>query len=131
MSDETRPAHPRGYPIYRPHWNERPIQLLNRSFEQDSELDWIRIAKHHDQVIAAYQIALIDTFNYWISALDVRKDYRGEGLGRWMLLHAIGLIESKGGRVVHVKCKNPKPNLEGLGFLATDSNEYRLQLVRE
>lgn len=92
---------PREYPVFRPYWRERPTQLLQQSIEE-SDLDWIRIAKHHGQVIAAYRIEQQDVFNYSILSIAVDSNYRHQGIGRWMVLHAVGLIESKGGRVVHV-----------------------------
>lgn len=127
----VRPSHPRGYPVYRPHWDERPEQLLGRSFQAEEELDWVRIAKHGKRIVAAYHIAKIDTFNYSISSLAVTPNYRGEGIGHWMLLHALGLIESKGGRTVHVYWGCTAPLLKRIGFGHDQENNHWLHLDRE
>lgn len=123
--------HPRDYPVFRPRWDERPEELLGQTFESEKELDWVRIAKHDKNVVAAYLIARIDEFNFSIAALAVNEHYRGEGLGHWMLLHALGLIESKGGRIVHAKWGSNPPLLERVGFRRDQENGHWLQLDRE
>ena len=130
MSEE-RPSHPRGYPVFRPHWEERPTRLLEQQFESEEELNWVRVAKHNDCVIAAYAIAPLDRFNYKIRMLVVDERYRGEGLGRWLLLHALGLIESKGGQFVHANWGCRTPLLEAVGFERGEENKYRIKLERE
>ncbi len=130
MNDE-RPSHPRGYPVFRPRWDERPTCLLACKFEKEEELDWVRVAKHKNAVIAAYRIEALGTNNYAILALAVDEDYRGYGLGRWMLLHALGLIESKGGQTVHASWSCKSSLLQSTGFDLTHGNEYRLKLERE
>lgn len=130
MSRE-RPKHPREYPVYRPRWDERPEELLGCSYQTEEELDWVRIAKKGARVVAAYQVAKIDTFNFSILSLAVSPHYRGQGIGNWMLLHALGLIESKGGRTVHVNWGYTVPLLERLGFGHDQEKNHWLHLERE
>lgn len=122
---------PRRFPIYRPHWHERPTQLLARDISDDTELDWIRIAKNDGEVIAAYEVEQNDTWNFSVLTLKVAESYRNLGLGRWMLLHAVGLIESKGGRIVHARCRNHKRFVTGNGFTEVTPNHYVMQLEPE
>ena len=123
--------HPRRFPIYRPHWPERPTQLLARDISADSELDWIRIAKDDGAVIAVYEIEQNDTWNFSVLRLRVAESYQNQGLGRWMLLHAVGLIESKGGRIVHARCVSHRNFLIQAGFCEVDPDHYVLQLQPE
>ena len=128
---EGRPSHPRGYPIFRPHWDERPTSLLHCCIDAEEDLDWIRIAKHEGRVIAAYQIELVQNFVYRIVSLVVDEEYRREGLGGWMLLHALGLIESRGGRSVLVEWNRNTSMLERVGFIQDTDSGYKLELDRE
>lgn len=130
LNDE-RPAHPRGYRVFRPHWKERPTDLLSCKFEKEGELDWIRVAKHKNMVVAAYKIAMLNSSVYKISSLAVDEAYRGFGLGSWMLLHALGLIESKGGQTVHANWGCKSSLLQRIGFEQVQGSEYRLILERE
>ena len=127
----VEPQAPRRFPIYRPHWHERPTQLLARDISSDTELDWIRIAKHDGEVIAAYEVEQNDTWNFSVLTLNVAESYRNQGLGRWMLLHAVGLIESKGGRVVHTRCRNQRDFVIRAGFAEVAVDHYVMQLQPE
>ena len=122
---------PRRFPIYRPHWHERPSELLARIVLSETELDWIRIAKHHSEVISAYEIEQTDTWNFSLLSLVVTRSYQNQGLGRWMLLHAIGLIESKGGRVIHARCPSHQEFFTRVGFTIIAPSHYLLQLEPE
>lgn len=127
----VEPQAPRQFPIYRPHWHERPTQLLARDIFSDTELDWIRIAKDDGEVIAAYEVEQNDTWNFSVLTLRVAESYRNQGLGRWMLLHAVGLIESKGGRVVHAWCRNHRDFVIRVGFAEVAPDHYVMQLQPE
>ena len=129
--NDTRPSHPRGYPVFRPRWDERPDNLLCCKFEREEELDWVRIAKHGDVVVAAYKIEVLGSSTYAISSLAVDEDYRLRGLGRWMLLHALGLIESKGGQIVYANWDRKLSLLQRVGFNRTSDARYRMNLERE
>ncbi|MCY3627964.1 MAG: GNAT family N-acetyltransferase [Gammaproteobacteria bacterium] len=119
---------PRDYPIFRPYWCERPTELLGDSITEE-DLDWIRIAKHNGDVIAAYWIEQHDPFNFTIKSFAVDKVYRKQGLGRWMVLHAVGLIESKGGRTAHAQFDKPVSFLETCGFTCVEPGRYVMELT--
>lgn len=124
------PDHPRDYRIFRPREDECPHILLGLSRDEPVELDDIRVAKHHDNVVAAYKFTRLSALKFEIDRLGVSESYRNRGLGSWMLAHAIGIIESKGGREVFVHA----PLCEffsRIGFEAIDSNLLRLTFTAE
>lgn len=127
----VEPQPPRRFPIYRPHWHERPTQLLARDISNDTELDWIRIAKDDGEVIAAYEVEQNDTWNFSVLTLKVTESYRNQGLGQWMLRHAVGLIESKGGRVVHARCRSHRNFVLRAGFTEIAPDHHVMQLQPE
>lgn len=123
--------HPRRFPIFRPHWHERPAELLERAFSSETELDWIRIAKHGNTVVSAYEIEQHDSWNFSLKSLVVSPEYQNQGLGSWMLLHAVGVIESKGGRFVHASCGGKQSIFSRAGFTEVSPNTYVMQLQPE
>ena len=119
---------PRDYRIFRPYWHERPHDLLGEPFEE-ADLDWIRIAKDSGEIIAAYWLEQYDQLNFAIKSFAVQQAYRNQGLGRWMVLHAVGLIESKGGRTVHAQFNESVPLLESCGFTGVGPGKYVMLLT--
>lgn len=83
--------------VFPPYPDETPTDLLGAG-EPD---DLVRVAKLDGLVIGAYRLAQIAETRFAIKALSVREAYRGRGVGRWMLGHAIGIAESKGARVIN------------------------------
>lgn len=130
VCDSAFPSHPREYPIFRPREDECPYALLGLSENDRLDLDAIRVAKHRDIVVAAYLYKRVSDLVFEIERLGVSESYRKRGLGSWMLAHAIGIIESKGGREVSIRA----PACEffrRFGFRATDSDVLRLTLTAE
>ncbi len=83
--------------VYRPFVEDLPEDLVGA----DAELDDVRVAKLDGVVIGAYRLARVDTHRFEIKALGVYERHRGKGVGRWLLGHALGIVESRGGRVVY------------------------------
>lgn len=96
----------RNVEIYRPYPDEVPWDLLaaTESAEDDLaavlELDFLRVAKYRGAVAGAYGIRPLTATRYELVVLVVAEPYRRQGLGRWLLGHAIGLAETKGGREI-------------------------------
>ena len=82
--------------IYPPYPHEDPRHLVGPA--DDGEL--VRVAKLDGRVIGAYRIVRTGEVRFAIKALAVDENYRGHGIGRWLLGHAIGIAELKGGRVI-------------------------------
>lgn len=129
-SDGYFPNHPREYPIFRPREDECPYGLLGLRLGDHINLDAIRVAKHHDDVVAAYKFKRLSSLAFEIEAVGVSEPYRNRGLGSWMLAHAVGIIESKGGRDVIIHA--PLCEFLGrLGFKVAGSNRLRLTLTAD
>jgi ribosomal protein S18 acetylase RimI-like enzyme len=65
-------------------------------------------------VIGVYALAQLDATTFELMNIAVAADYRGIGLGRWLLGHAIGLSESLGARTIDVGTGNS--SLDALRF---------------
>lgn len=126
----AKPQHPRDYPIFRPREDERPDSLLGTDPASDLDLDSVRVAKHQDLVVAAYQFRRVNELRFEIQKLGVHPDYRYQGLGKWMLAHVVGIVESKGGREVTVSAV-PCKFLTDFGFTSDGDNQLRLTLTPE
>ena len=83
---------PRDARIFRPYPGEAPWP--------DADPAWTRVAKLEDAVVGAYEIERTAPFRFRVKALWVDADHRGNGLGRWLLGHAIGTAESQGAREI-------------------------------
>ena len=83
--------------VFPPLPGETPTDLVG---DGDPD-DLVRVAKLDGLVIGAYRLAQIAETRFAILAIAVREAYRGRGVGRWMLGHAIGIAELKGARVIN------------------------------
>ena len=90
---------PRKVPIYRPYADEMPWALLPDGLAAPDP-DLTRIAKLDGEVIGVYVVEPVNALHYRITGLVVPEHHRRQGLGRWLLGHAIGLCESKGAREI-------------------------------
>ena len=83
---------PRDASIFRPYPGEAPWP--------DADPAWTRVAKLDDAVVGAYEIERVGPLRFRVKALWVDAACRGNGLGRWLLGHAVGTAESQGAREV-------------------------------
>ena len=65
----------------------------------------VRVAKFGARVIGGYRLEDAGKGVFAIRALGVCPRWRHHGVGRWLLGHALGVAESRGGRVVEVPCQ--------------------------
>lgn len=96
--------------IFEPFAAEMPADLVG-----DGDRPTVRVAKLGQVVVGAYRLRPESALRFTLAALGVYAPYRGRGVGRWLLGHALGVAESKGGRSVVASGANP-PDL--LRFLA-------------
>ncbi|MEQ8857126.1 MAG: GNAT family N-acetyltransferase [Pseudomonadales bacterium] len=127
---------PRDVDVFRPYPDEVPWDLLAEAgVDEDTlarvlELNFVRVAKHRGRVVGAYGIRPLAPTRFELVALIVADGYRRQGLGRWLLGHAIGLAETKGGREVFASARQGRRFLEGMGFEA-HADGVRLVLTPE
>ena len=115
--------------VYRPFPGEVPEDIVGTG----AALDDVRVAKLDDEdtgrpIVGAYRLARMDVDRFEIVALGVYAAYRRAGVGRWLLGHAIGIAESRGGRIVDAK--GPASLLLPAGFERRNCG-FRLVLVPE
>ena len=115
--------------VYRPFPGEVPADLVGA----DAPLDDVRIAKvdghgSKSRIAGAYRLVEVDAGWFAIRALGVYPAFRGAGIGRWLLGHAIGIAESRGARVVDAE--GPRGFLEPAGF-TQHGGGFRLVLTPE
>ena len=115
-----KPFRPRDARILRPYPEEMPWDLLldadpsRTRVERYLTEEFTRIAKLDERVIGVYALAKLDATSFELMNIAVAADCRQQGLGRWLLGHAIGLAESRGGRTVDVGTGNS--SLSALSF---------------
>ena len=125
----------RGISIFRPYAGEAPLHLLEPGYSQHlfddalaalgeparpvgrrgptriQELLFVRVAKHdersHQESVAAYVVRARSATSFELQHLLVDPFFRGRGLGRWLLGHAMGLSETKGARELVVLGDHP------------------------
>lgn len=127
---------PRDVDVFRPYPDEVPWELLAEAGVDETvlagvlELNFVRVAKLEGRVVGAYAIRPRSPTSFELVGLVVADGYRRRGLGRWLLGHAIGLAETKGGREVLARGDRGRRFLERAGF-AADPEGARLVLTPE
>jgi predicted N-acetyltransferase YhbS len=87
--------------------------------------DVLRVAKLGERIIGCYAmheptpIDGQDARTFSLAMVMVEPNYQGNGVGRWLVGHAIGVAETKGGRHLAVQLAGPTAFFTGLGFQAT------------
>ena len=115
--------------VYRPFPGEVPCDLVGA----DAPLDDVRIAKLYShgsktRIVGAARLERVDVETFAIRALGVYPAFRGAGIGRWLLGHAIGIAESRGARFIDAK--GPPGFVKPVGFTPWNGS-YRLVLTPE
>jgi GNAT superfamily N-acetyltransferase len=114
--------------IYRPYRDEIPWELLALAEPDEARLmhyadaDYLRVAKNGNDVAGAYVVEALAPTRFCLRLLVVEPGYRGKGLGAWLLGHAIGLSESKGGREIVVPDTRPRSLFTRVGFVPQDDH---------
>jgi N-acetylglutamate synthase-like GNAT family acetyltransferase len=127
---------PRDLQTFRPYRDEMPWELLaSAGADEDAlrevlELDLVRVAKLDGRIVAAYGIRPLAPTCFELVALVVAEGWRGKHFGRWLLGHAIGLAESRGGREIVVRGQRHAAFLARFGF-EPDGPDLRLTLTPE
>lgn len=65
-----------------------------------------RVAWYEDVAIGVYALKRLSATSFELMNISVAADFRGTGLGRRLLGHALGLAEAKGAREVYLGTAN-------------------------
>ena len=97
----------------------------------------LRVAKLGEQVIGSYAMYLplaaqqdTGAQTFVLAMVMVEPSYQRNGVGRWLVGHAIGVAESKGGRYLATQLTQPADFFIGLGFKSYDGG-FRFAMYRE
>jgi N-acetylglutamate synthase-like GNAT family acetyltransferase len=98
----------------------------------------LRVAKLNEVIIACYAMhgPLIEEgesdTDYVLQMVAVQEQYRHQNVGRWLMGHAIGVAESKGGRGLQVPHTAQQDFFLTLGFKADETiGGFRFQMIQE
>jgi len=122
--------------MFRPYPEEVPWALLAEAggdaaaLEDSLDLDLVRIAKLDGQIVGAYALRELTPTCFELVALAIRAEARAQGCGRWLLGHALGLAESRGGQAVRVRGQRHAGFLAPVGFVPVD-NDLLLEFIPE
>ena len=111
--------------VFPPFANEVPHDIVGGDFD----LDDVRVAKLDGRVIGAYRLMPAGSV-FRIRILVVYEGHRRRGVGRWLLRHALGIAEARGGRIVEAACEAPAAFWRDSGFQCEDG-VFRLRLTPE
>lgn len=119
--------------LFRPYPDAVPWSLIEQAKLSDAASEqlaaWIaaaldddpavqlRVARMEDEPVALYLLLRPTALVYQLVYLQVAESRRRRGVGRWVLGHALGLAESKGGRSLEVvDCPPLARFLKAYGF---------------
>ena len=96
----------------------------------------LRVAKLGERIIGGYAMheplsideQVARTFS--LAMVMVEPNCQGNGVGRWLIGHAIGVAESKGGRHLEARFSGPVDFFRGLGFRAANEG-FRFDMYPE
>lgn len=108
--------------VFKPYSNEFPHDLLLREgLDDDCAATWLqaetlRVAKRESEVLGVYAMNRIDREDFRVLGVLIAPASRKQGLGRWLIGHAIGVAESKGGRRVTLESPGSSRIFARMGF---------------
>ena len=118
---------PRKVPVYRAYRDEIPWELLPAG---DIDPEWVRVAKLDGEVIGVYAVHPLSRVRFRIDVVAVAPPYRNQGLGSWLLRHAMGVCETKGAREI-VADPKPATTICALAGFRREGELLRLRLTPE
>ena len=114
--------------MYPPFRDELPTELygpphLNEEYEPyKPPAEFIRIAKNEQKIFGIYELDRLDRGIFILRSLIVDQAHRRKGIGRWLLGHALGVAESKGGRQLLLRSRLSKAFFQRFDFYEDETN---------
>lgn len=123
----------RAIEVFKPYSNEFPEQLLIDAGSSDSQIErWqaapiVRITKLDEEIMGVYAMARdevpgVNGLRFELYGLVTAPNVRRQGLGRWLLGHAIGVAESKGGRHLWIDQTGGSRLFSRVGFVPVQAD---------
>ena len=113
----------RDYEVFRGDPTALPAKMAEIYGAIEPPPDVLRVAKFQQQVIGCYAMhspqspdAAGKPVPFELGMVMVLDAYQRNGVGRWLVGHAIGVAESKGGRELRVPLPGPAEFSEGVGL---------------
>ena len=122
--------------VFRPYEDEFPEALLwEAGADDDCCARWraaqmVRIARHAGELAAVYAMDRLDLTSFQLHGVVVARRWRRQGLGRWIIGHAIGVAESKGGRGIVLPSAGGSRCFSHIGF-ERQGDHWRYDLIPE
>ena len=123
-------SRPRDVSIFRPHAIEATIDPLLCVLKAP-DLELVRVSKCLGAVFAVYPLTQMTEPEFALVSIHVEAGHRRKGLGTWMLGHAIGLAEARGGRSIEVVFAEGRRFFERRGFNPRKNGVLRLEVQPE
>ena len=122
----------RDYEVFRGDPSLLPDVMLTIFAGLIPEPQVLRVAKIKEQVIGGYAMYLPSHAkpSHELAMVMVLEPYWRNGVGRWLVGHAIGVAESRGGRQLLAPLAGPGDFFLGLGFQG-QPNDYRFTMIPE
>ena len=99
---------------------------------------FLRVAKLNDVIIAGYAMHgpvgadRQGSTDFVLQMVAVQEKYRHQNVGRWLMGHAIGVAESKGGRALHIPYTAHQDFFLTLGFkVYAAKGGFCFQMIQE
>lgn len=121
---------PRDVPIFRPSTRVGLFEIFGESTCL-SDLTYVRVAKLDNEILGGYRMRREADTEFTIDKVRVTPVAQGKGLGRWLLGHALGLAEAKGGRCVSITDDLNTEFYLKHRFAINDNGLLRLELTPE
>ncbi len=122
--------------MFRPYANEFPEALLLDAGADETCLarwqsaEMVRIAKIDDEIVGCYAMDRGEGLEFRLHGVVIAPAQRKQGLGRWIVGHAIGVAESKGARHLHLTELGGSRCFERMGFVRAGTGA-RFDLIPE
>lgn len=128
----------RDYEVFRGEVAMLPPDMAQVFGRQQPAPEILRVAKLGDQVIGCYAMQqsaapthdAAEMTTFILNMVMVLPSCQRNGVGRWLVGHAIGVAESKGGQRLEARLAGPKNFFVGLGF-ESSANGYCFAMYQE
>ena len=108
-------------------WGAELPAMVEAALAEPPELH-LRVARLEEETVAAYFLEQLPGYHFRLRFLLVDERWRRRGIGRWVVGHALGLAESKGGQALTApSCGATRRFLLRYGFAPTSDGEDLLR----